>query len=138
LVGTPDYLQQILGGIHAFPHILVEGDEKENAVARGRLHLANQFLQGEVIQKFDLHVLGQVRHMGSHLVGDGHAGQALIPDDHQPLLARMKAHGHGDVLQNIEFFQDSGHAVPHGHCFRNHVVHSAENDGNIGKSSLAC
>jgi len=131
--GAPDDFQQILGRIHTLADILVEGDEKENTVLGSGLNPADQFLKAEIVQKLDLHVPGEFRHASANLVGDGHAGQTLVADDHQPLLARVKTHGHGDVLQNIEFLQDSGHAVPRGHGLRGHVVHTAKNDRYVWK-----
>ena len=131
--GAPDDFQQVLGRIHGLAHILVKGDEKENAVLGRGLDLADQLVQGEVVQKLDLHVHGQLGHAGADLVGDGQAGQALVADDHQALLAGMKAHGHGDVVQDIELLQDAGHAVAHGHGLRGHVVDPAEHDGHAGK-----
>jgi hypothetical protein len=130
---APDDLQQVLGGVDSFANILVEGDEKENAVRGCGLHLADQFFEGEIIQKLDLHVPGKFRHPRADLVCDGHAGQALVADDHQPLLARVKTHGHGDIFQDVEFLQDAGHVIAHGHGLRSHVVHAAKDDRHIGK-----
>jgi len=106
----PYYFEQILGRVHGLAHILVKRDEEKDAVGRGETHFCHQFVESELIQKFDLDFLGQAGNLRPDLIGNGHPGHALIADDHQALLSRMKLKRQLDIPWHFEFFQHSGHA----------------------------